>query len=526
MHRNYFTLYHAARELDTLLAGGYLFEVFSQEKNEVRIAFVTKSGAHLQLLVMTGIPELSIATREGLDRKGRNTVPLMRDIEEKEILGVEMDPCDRIIRIHLENSYLLELRLFTAMSNVVLLRDGSEIEAFKKHTGQPSALFGKNILKELEQLALHGTELQQEDIPGKLPGFDRSLCRELFRRADATTDPKELHKTFVTLFFELLDPFPAVISNPEERPRFTILQTDSAFTEPCQSVLDGLGLYSRRVWQFRHVHTVKKQIRHALEKQLHSVEAMQQGMEPAQLLSMADQYEKQGHLLMANLSTTAREPESIKVQDIFSEHTPETIIRLQPELDLYANAERYFRKAAKAKEKQHYLTQKAEEHTKKKALFRRLLIDLESCRTPRELREFRDTHKGELQAAEGSRKNRKGASPSFRSYQISSRATLYVGRNPKNNDKLTFEFAKPNDIWLHARGAAGSHGILRGSAMQNRTEIEEAASIVAFYSSAKNSELVPVTFTEKKYIRRNRHLPPGQVLIDREKTVLVKPREN
>ncbi len=32
MHRNYFTLYHAARELDTLLAGGYLFEVFSQEK--------------------------------------------------------------------------------------------------------------------------------------------------------------------------------------------------------------------------------------------------------------------------------------------------------------------------------------------------------------------------------------------------------------------------------------------------------------------------------------------------------------
>jgi len=526
MHRNYFTLYHAARELDTLLAGGYLFEVFSQEKNEVRISCISQNGAHLQLLVMTGMPELSISLREGLDRKGRNTAPLMTVIEEKEILGVEMDPCDRIISIRLEGGYLLELRLFTAMSNVVLLHNGNDIEAFKKHTGTPATMFRQNILKELEQLALHCTTLQKEDIPRKLPGFDKSLCRELFRRAGASADPAHLHTTFATLFFELLDPCPAVIFEPGERPRFTILQTDNELAEPYQSVLDGLELYSRKVWQTRHVHAATKQLRHTLEKQVHSLDAMQQGMDHEQLIAMADLYEKQGHLLMANLYATTREPEHIMVQDIFSEHTPETVIRLQPGLDLHANAERYFHKATKAREKQRYLTHKAKEHTEKKAIFQRMLTDLESCSTPRELREFRDAYAQELQAVEGSGKNRKGSSPSFRSYQISSRATLYVGRNPKNNDQLTFGFAKPNDIWLHARGAAGSHGILRGSAMQNRSEIEEAASIVAYHSSAKNSELVPVTYTEKKYIRRNRHLPPGQVLIDREKTVLVKPREN
>jgi predicted ribosome quality control (RQC) complex YloA/Tae2 family protein len=36
-----------------------------------------------------------------------------------------------------------------------------------------------------------------------------------------------------------------------------------------------------------------------------------------------------------------------------------------------------------------------------------------------------------------------------------------VGRTGRANDELTFHHAAPDDVWLHARDAAGAHVILR-----------------------------------------------------------------
>ena len=38
---------------------------------------------------------------------------------------------------------------------------------------------------------------------------------------------------------------------------------------------------------------------------------------------------------------------------------------------------------------------------------------------------------------------------------------ILVGRSAKQNEQITFEVASPDDIWLHARGVAGAHVILR-----------------------------------------------------------------
>ncbi|MCW8799007.1 MAG: NFACT RNA binding domain-containing protein, partial [Prosthecochloris sp.] len=111
----------------------------------------------------------------------------------------------------------------------------------------------------------------------------------------------------------------------------------------------------------------------------------------------------------------------------------------------------------------------------------------------------------------------------FRTVALPSGATLFLGKNAANNDLLTFSFAKPHDIWLHARGSSGSHGILRGSCMQNRTDIQRAAEIVAFHSAARHSTMVPVMYTEKKYVRKSGSRLPGQVRLDREEVILVTP---
>jgi predicted ribosome quality control (RQC) complex YloA/Tae2 family protein len=80
-------------------------------------------------------------------------------------------------------------------------------------------------------------------------------------------------------------------------------------------------------------------------------------------------------------------------------------------------------------------------------------------------------------------------------------------------------------LWLHARDVSGSHVIIRNP--QNQTVpkhvIEQAASIAAYYSKRQTETLCPVIVTPKKYVRKTRDLLPGQVIVDREEVVIVRP---
>ncbi len=57
----------------------------------------------------------------------------------------------------------------------------------------------------------------------------------------------------------------------------------------------------------------------------------------------------------------------------------------------------------------------------------------------------------------------------------------------------------------------------------SKREIEETASIAAFFSKARNDTLVPVVYAEKRYVRKPRKAKPGLVTVEREKSVMVVP---
>jgi len=105
---------------------------------------------------------------------------------------------------------------------------------------------------------------------------------------------------------------------------------------------------------------------------------------------------------------------------------------------------------------------------------------------------------------------------------------VLVGRNNDGNDHLTLHLARPEDYWFHVHGAAGSHVVLRRGKSANepsKQTLHEVASWAAFYSQARTAGTVPVIFTLKKYVRKPRKSPPGTVVCEREKTLMVKPKE-
>ena len=103
-----------------------------------------------------------------------------------------------------------------------------------------------------------------------------------------------------------------------------------------------------------------------------------------------------------------------------------------------------------------------------------------------------------------------------------------MGRGASANEALTFKESSPNDVWLHARDSAGAHVVLRWQKDENppARALEEAAVLAAWHSKSRGSALVPVDWTRRKYVRRARGGAPGTVIVQRARTVMVRPDAN
>jgi len=97
-----------------------------------------------------------------------------------------------------------------------------------------------------------------------------------------------------------------------------------------------------------------------------------------------------------------------------------------------------------------------------------------------------------------------------------------AGRNARENEELTFRTAARDDYWLHARGASGSHVILRKDGRPGNPPervLQLAADIAARYSGQKG--IIPVDCTLVKYVRRVKGAPQGFVRYTNEKTLFA-----
>ena len=114
----------------------------------------------------------------------------------------------------------------------------------------------------------------------------------------------------------------------------------------------------------------------------------------------------------------------------------------------------------------------------------------------------------------------------YRRYVIDGRWEVWIGRNARENDELTHRASHPRDLWLHAQGVEGSHVVLRTGGRPEtvpRAVRERAAALAALFSKARHSSLVPVLWTERRYVRRPRRAAPGTAVCLRAESVFVAP---
>ena len=104
--------------------------------------------------------------------------------------------------------------------------------------------------------------------------------------------------------------------------------------------------------------------------------------------------------------------------------------------------------------------------------------------------------------------------------------TILVGKSRKDNDELTLHVARPYDLFFHADRVGGSHVILRQPEKGREFPADVmavAARAAAYFSKAKHSSVVPVIFTEVRYVTKPRKSPAGLVRVTNEKSLMVEP---
>ena len=128
-----------------------------------------------------------------------------------------------------------------------------------------------------------------------------------------------------------------------------------------------------------------------------------------------------------------------------------------------------------------------------------------------------------LSRAGGKRDRQEQRQGPFRRFISSDGLAIYVGRNARENDELTFGLAKSEDPWLHARGTPGSHVVVR---LEKGTDpppetIRDAATLALLYSYLKKSGKGDVIYTRRKWVRKAKGQAPGAVIVTQEKSLHV-----
>ena len=162
----------------------------------------------------------------------------------------------------------------------------------------------------------------------------------------------------------------------------------------------------------------------------------------------------------------------------------------------------------------------------KASSLRHLLSQLPPLASRGDLHTFMDEQRVELERA-GIGKKRETEHLPFRTYTVEGGFEVWAGKNGESNDLLTMKHAKPNDLWFHARGASGSHVILKVNTAPGepgKKARAQAAAVAAYYSKMKKSRLVPVAMTLRKYVRKPKGAPPGTVVLEREEVIFAEPK--
>lgn len=511
MHNNYHFLKHLSKELSDILSGATLNTCFSQEKDELIIGFNKNNNEHY--LKCTLKPEFSCLTLQNeFARARKNTVSLWEQLYQNKVVSVSIFEYERAIKIMLENGYLLIIKLFGNRPNLLVFKDENQIVIFNNSLISDKEIQLSYFKKEVD----YSFECFQKQ-EGNYRKVFFTFGKNVFQYLDSNIKDVSLEEkwNFIQLFLEEMKSPTFYVGSFKNLPTLALFPIEEC-TKQFESAIEATnyfyGFYQK---EFSFASLKTKQIQN-LQKLKEKTESYVHNTElKLKTLKTGESKEIIANILMANLHNI---PESQNEVELLNFYNNQNIsIKLKTELSPQKNAENYYRKS-----KNERIEIEAIERNIETAISK--IFDIENqIEIIENTENFKDL-KGVIKSKKKLEDQSESDKTLFKEYPIEGHLIL-VGKNAKNNDLLTLKHAQKEDYWLHARDCPGSHVVIRRKNKENLPNhiIEFAASLAAYYSKRKNELVVPVIITQKKFIRKTKGLPDGQMIVDKESTIMIEP---
>lgn len=257
-----------------------------------------------------------------------------------------------------------------------------------------------------------------------------------------------------------------------------------------------------------------------ISRQKKKLSALQSDLDKAQ---NADEQKIYADTLMANIYQLKKGQSKVRLYNIYDNSPVE--IELAPELTAIENAQAYYKRYNKYKRAQTEICQQIQATEELLQYLGSIEASLLTAVTKAEIDEIAQ----ELTAAgllrDIKKKNKlPTAKPQPLQLRLNEDSVVYIGKNNRQNDYVTFTLGSPNDLWFHTKDIPGSHVILKTTLSQPATEdIETAVQLAAYFSKARNSSNIPVDCTQRRFVKKPSGSKPGFVIFTRQKTYFTTP---
>ncbi|MEH2459023.1 Rqc2 family fibronectin-binding protein [Nostoc sp.] len=280
------------------------------------------------------------------------------------------------------------------------------------------------------------------------------------------------------------------------------------------------------------------QLRHQLSQKLNNILAKLQNKAQTfktrlQQSDQADEYRQKADLLMAHLQNWQPGMKEIILAD-FETNLP-VAIALQPDKNAVQNAQSLYKqhqKLKRARSAVEPLLLEVQTEIEYLEQVEAAISQIDTYQTAEDLRaleEIREELIGQKYLEDPEYRSRSAnevPSTNFHRYLSPGGFEVLIGRNNRQNDQLTFRVAGDYDLWFHAQEIPGSHVLLRlePGAVAEEADLQFVANLTAYYSRARQSDQVPVVYTQLKHVYKPKGAKPGIAIYKQESILWGKPQ--
>lgn len=491
---------------------------------------------------------------------------LRKHLEEGRITRITQSGLDRIITLEIDmlgaSSKIITKKLIFELtgknSNIILTQDDIIIDSLK-HVGAAQSSYraiqpGKPYVAPPPQSGLNLLTAAPADIVqtanavpaasflkafiGATTGIGKATAQELLQAADIMPQEVRLDNASCAALADVIAKLQGRLNAAEqEQPVYALIsrtnQVKTILTLPPQLLEQGMHArefaninsainfaMSLKPIQLPQHEQLQKLVISEIAKHKKKLAALEQDLAHAE---NAEEQRMLADTIMANIYQLRKGQTQAELINIYDGES--VTVQLSPILSPTENAQAYYKRYNKYKRAQSEVALQITATEEMLQYLASLDSSLLTATSKSEIEEIRQ----EMIAADlikviGKKKKSALQKSQPLHIRISEDTDLYIGKNNRQNDYVTFSIGGPRDLWFHTKDIPGSHIILKTTLPEAREEdIALAVELAAYFSKAREGSSVPVDCVQRRYVKKPSGSKPGFVIFTNQKTYYATP---